>query len=311
MIPTSKEQNERILCTHKRFIKTAKFSFLLVPFSLVLCIYLLQEKDQNQEHQHLNIKLGGASVDSVKNTDQRLREKHPGCFSKNMFKDYEEKPRIFNKKTMVYSLLGRNSTESVRYNHLCPYTKFRYNCAQEKPLEYGKNPTDWKLILKHGSDQCNLWNFIHDMGGPIGVADILIQRQHQHLPTRKGSQDYGTNKKTEEVRPFNVVLFGDSYLRQIIESLICSWSNDITYVAIQKDATFIADLEFLKSQPNGGLQSISINMTGDMQAMPQIWDSEHCEVVHKSNYYHKKVLTPYVCQGYDDNIAVVELGKKN
>ena len=90
----TKGQNARQLCTHERFIKAAKFSFLLVPFSIVLSIYLLQEKDQNQEHQHLNIKLGGASVDSVKDTDQRLRAKHPGCFSKNMFKDYEGKTRI-------------------------------------------------------------------------------------------------------------------------------------------------------------------------------------------------------------------------
>jgi len=307
----TKGQNARRLCTHERFIKAAKFSFLLVPFSIVLSIYLLQEKDQNQEHQHLDIKLGGASVDSVKDTDQRLRAKHPGCFSKNMFKDYEGMTRKFKKQTMTYSLLGRNSTESVRYNHLCPYMKFRYNCARKNPLGYGKNPTDWKLILKYGSDQCNLWNFIHDLGGPIGVADMLIQRQHQHLPTRKGSQDYGTNKKTEEARPFNVVLFGNSYLRQIIESLICSWYNDITYVAIQKDAKFKVDMAFLNAQPNGGLQSFPINMTGDMQAMPQIWDSEHCKKTQNvSQFYHKNVPTPQVCIGYDDNIAVVEFGKK-
>merc|ERR1712238_647956 len=109
---------------------------------------------------------------------------------------------------------------------------------------------------------------------------------------RKGSQDYGTNKKTEEARPFNVVLSGNSYLRQIIESLICSWYNDITYVAIQKDAKFKVSMAFLNAQPNGGQQSISINMTGDMQAMPQILDSENCKRTEKvSQYYHKNVTT--------------------
>jgi len=302
MTPTSKGQNEGQLFTQNRFIKTAKLSFFLIPISLVVCIYILQKKDQSQEHQHLNHKLGGTSVDSVKDTDERLRAKYPGCFSKKIFKE------MFNKKNMVYSLLGRNSTESIRYNHLCPYIKSRYNCATKNPLKYGENPTDWKLTLKRGSDQCNLWNFIHDLGGPIGVADRLIQRQYQHVPIRKGSQGYDTLNVGD--RPFNVVLFGNSYLRQIFEALICSWFNDISYVAIQKGSHFSASMAFLNSQPNEGMGSISLNMTGDMKALPHVLNSKSCRAQDIKEFYNKNVLLPHVCKGYDDNIAVVEFGKK-
>ena len=68
-------------------------------------------------------------------------------------------------------------------------------------------------------------------------------------------------------------------------------------------------MAFFNSQPNNGIQSVTINMTGDMKAMLHVWDSEFCKLRKVSPYYHKNVPASLVCAGYSDDITVVDFGK--
>jgi len=166
--------------------------------------------------------------DEIEKTNINLMEKHPLCFSKNLFETSQNSPRKMKglkfKKVAKYQLIGNDVIHPERYNHLCPfYLKDRYNCARSDSdiQKYGNNPCDWKLVLQpyqrkikpENRGECNLWDLIHDIGGPAGVA-------------RKKIHDViATNNST---RPYNVLLIGNSFLRQIFEALACTWSDDLT-----------------------------------------------------------------------------------
>jgi hypothetical protein len=122
-----------------------------------------------------NADSGEIRTTSVKeDEDTAIRSRHPVCFSENMFSESEEdglNNELNYTDVLKYSLLGKNVTNSVRYNHLCPWMLPRYNCGkskkQSKKQAYGESPVDWKLTLHNGSEQCILWDLIHDLGGPL------------------------------------------------------------------------------------------------------------------------------------------------
>ena len=151
----------------------------------------------------------------------KLKDQYPNCFSEHLFDKRKVGENILHlSQVLQYKLLGKNMTTSVRYNHQCPYMlKDRYNCARNDSdiLNYGNNPTDWKLNLMTGKKgaACPLWDFIHKVGGPVGVAKALETHEK-------------TSKKKRKKRPFIVLMMGNSYLRQVFEALSCGWSNDIS-----------------------------------------------------------------------------------
>ena len=251
---------------------------------------------------------------SLEEDEDTIRSRHPVCFSENMFINEVESSKedglnILNYKDILnYSLLGKNVTNSVRYNHLCPWMKSRYNCAKSKTPAYGESPVDWKLTLQDGSSeqQCVLWDLVHDLEGPIGVGERLLQRRRHSKAKEENDEDELLNE-----RPFTVAMFGNSYLRQIFEALECSWSNDITYTVMQKNSKLnISNAGLLKRKG----APVRIDELGEMERMPQIWQGDTCKLKDEQEFYEDDVPTPQHCSKrsntYDDNVAVVEFGRK-
>ena len=247
--------------------------------------------------------------------DEYIRERHAGCFAKSMYVE-KEKDKVDYQRVWKYSLLGKNVTKSVRYNHLCPWMKNRYNCATSKTdIKYGESATDWKMILESETDQCDLWQLAHDIGGPVGLANILVQRRVQDTQRRLQNMESVSSEKNvateewlleEQKRTmYNVVFFGNSYLRQIIEAFLCSWSHEITHSLSQKGAHYgisVADM----AARNGAL--IRMDELGVMERMPMPWEGEGCKLKDIDHFYDKDVMRPRECDGFDDNIFMVEFG---
>ena len=162
-----------------------------------------------------------------------LKKRHPYCFSNRLFvgsgntKNLNKNKRRLQpiEKIGKYKLIGKNVKSNVIYDHQCPYfLKDRYNCARNNTdiLEYGDNPIDWKLTLtppRVNASECNLWDFVHDLGGPVGVANANAQAS-------AGGDDDG-NKKSRKLisppkhsrneKPCGVLMMGNSYLCQVLK----------------------------------------------------------------------------------------------
>jgi hypothetical protein len=102
-------------------------------------------------------------------------------------------------------------------------------------------------------------------------------------------------------------MLGNSYLRQIFEALKCSWSNDITYTVMQKDNYYAGKG---LSKRKGG--RVRMDELGEMERMPMVWEGNMCTLEDEKEFYRQDVPTPRHCSGtlYDDNIAIVEFGRK-
>jgi len=246
---------------------------------------------------------------SLEEDEDTIRSRHPVCFSENMFTNAEAESEedglnILNYNDVLkYSLLGKNVTNSVRYNHLCPWMKPRYNCAKSKKQAYGESPVDWKLTLQDGSEQCILWDLVHDLEGPIGVGERLLHRRRSKAKKENGEDEF-------KERPLIIAMFGNSYMRQIFEALKCSWSNDITYTVMQKNSKLDISIAGLKKRKGA---PVRIDELGKMERMPQIWQGgDLCDLEDEHEFY-EDVPTPLHCSKsntYSDNVAVVEFGRK-
>jgi len=124
--------------SYTKFIPCYKILVLLMVVSATF--YLLNERSNNNNDDQSSL--------------VRITNKHSGCFSATFFSKEGNTKKLNYAQLMKYSLLGKNVTKSVRYNHLCPYMKIRYNCAKNKTLQYGKSAYDWKLILEQGTNKC-------------------------------------------------------------------------------------------------------------------------------------------------------------
>lgn len=132
---------------------------------------------------------------------------------------------------------------------MCPWLKNRYNCAHNKTKEYGQNAFDWKLVLDPDppgkkerrrnstfSSYCNLWDFVHDLGGPSGLGQIMKKTQNNN----------NGNSKNIHRRTYNVLLCGNSFLRQLFEGLVCSYGDQITDSLSQLFQTFGTSIKSVK-----------------------------------------------------------------
>jgi len=218
---------------------------------------------------------------------------------------FEQKERRLSlPSTGHYALIGDNVSNSIRYDHTCAMMKPRYNCAKKEfRKELGSLPTDWKLVLHHeDSDQsCDLWEFIHDIGGPVGVAQKLIQQR-----TMEGKITYHNDNYED---PVVVLMHGNSFLRQIFEALICGWSTDITNLHVQTNAKYDISHEQMAKRKGA---KVRVDELGNFTSMRK--RSEECHPNEKIKFFFEEgVSLPLTCSGdelYDDNIAMVEFGGK-
>lgn len=242
-----------------------------------------------------------------------IRLLHPGCFSGNFF---DSNRSLKYESTMKYELIGKDVTRSERYNYLCPFIKNRYNCATRKKLEYGKNAADWKLTLlneecmndggEHCFERCNLWNLIHDMKGPSGIGHEMLKNFNHGSNIKNSKEDDSINSQKPLRKKINVAIFGNSYMRQIFESFVCSWTHDMTYHVLEKGGTYDISLDRTRIRNNA---LITMSELGNMKPLPiNIWNGTLCEISKVSQFYEEGLPTPYKCDGYQDNIAVAEFG---
>jgi hypothetical protein len=89
--------------------------------------------------------------------------------------------------------------------------KARYNRASVfNDTSTEKVATDYKLVWKHTNHtkDCDVRRVVDTVGGPQGLARLLGRANH--------------------TRPFQVLLQGNSFLRQMFEALVCGFQSQIT-----------------------------------------------------------------------------------
>lgn len=252
---------------------------------------------------------------SPNNNANNIRSMHPECFSESMFAfNNREITLVDIWRVMKYKLIGRDvKGSSERYNHICPWMKNRYNCASAQMKEYGQNAIDWKLVLSvdqhndnnnnnngDGGDTslskvCNLWDFVHDVGGPVGLGKY---KQHEKQ----------ANNKTNKERTYNIVMFGNSFLRQIFQALVCGYGNQITNSLVQLYQTFGIDLKSMKER---GERKFEVNELGELRDLLTSGKQKCDRYETLPKFYDinfKMDSIPQNCKDYSDNLAMVEFG---
>jgi len=278
-----------------------KHVYLLACAMLVL-FTILSDSSQNNLRLRWNAKpkpeyskrlVNQHTLTSIKN--QSVGKKHSNCFIETMFNNSE----FLYRDTTYYTLMSNNLTDSMRYDHLCPYMKNRYNCGTKEKAMYGGNAYDWKLMLRdQGREErvCNLWDLINDLQGPAGIGKKVLD----DWQTRQGSDRIKRANKTM----INVAMLGNSYLRQIFESFLCTWSHELTFSLFEKDGKYDPSIAGMKLRNNAPL---TFDELGDMEPMPNPNDNQ-CHVASVDEFYEDGLETPHKCKGYTDGIAVAEFG---
>ena len=221
------------------------------------------------------------------------------------------------------------------YNHMCFIMKPRYNCAVPPGLTNNKpSAQDYKFIYKHknvNEDEnviqqqqqqpyCDLEEVIDWLGGPTGIGRVLAQ------------QSSGENDKTAKSHQhYQVLLQGDSRLRQVIESLICRYSNEITNLTLTFNAPDLSinAIKRLKKKhhvssakhilhPNEMGQPRNIGFTNDTTDGGQLKLLNYDELLIKgchnqnsnemANFYYPGVTVPTSIDGCSDDLLMVEFG---
>jgi hypothetical protein len=139
---------------------------------------------------------------------------------------------------------------------------------------------------------CNLWDFANDLGGPIGVAEKLLKE--------KRKEDGG--RKNKNPHAINVIMFGNSYLRQVFEAFICGYKNDITTMKLQKDQKYKISMDDIKKRKG---RPIELNETGDFVAPPI---NSETGTSTQSHFYQPGLPLPVHFENFSDDIAMVEFG---
>ena len=232
--------------------------------------------------------LEGKEKSGVHGLHQPLGEnwqiQHPGCADlKNI--------TVFSDGHFV------RSAYPPRYDHMsCFVMKSRYNCAGQKVENAA---TNWKLVLRQNKQTCDLRAVIDDTHGPMGVAQEM--RRQRGLP---------------DSRPVNVVLQGNSFLRQIWEAFVCGWRHDITQIQVHQGGPHVS-LEAMKNMGNGKFNASQfgkpINMRDLFGGHPETTNFSAIQGCHagpknQSSYYVPGKPVPRNLDECNDNMAMVEFG---
>jgi len=260
---------------------------------------------------------------------KELITRHPNCFSDGLWSrsntgdDDDAKELLSLKEVGKYELItGDNVPSTVPYDHQCPYAiKYSYNCARNSTelasMINGDMPTDWELILAtnrtDSSTECNLSQLIYELGGPIGVSST----HHQHGNEKSNDNgDGGVHDgimKSKTKRPFNVLMMGNSYLRQVFQAMACKWAIDVTEYCASINQTVCYSLQCIKDRgQENGTGFVEINEVGAF--VPPTKYDEGSYQPDKSGktaqFFRPGVKLPMIVypQRLSDDLAMVEFG---
>jgi hypothetical protein len=166
-----------------------------------------------------------------------------------------------------------SSDNPPRYDHAsCFVMKARYNCASAyNATSTEEVATDYKLVWNYANHtkDCDVRRVVDTVAGPQGFARLL--------------------GRTNDTRPFQVLLQGNSYLRQVFEALVCGFQSQIT------------DLKLKIGVPSA---------RGEMIDLPRAREGG-CHGVKKTSiasFYRRNVTVPSTTPGCNDNLGMVEFG---
>jgi hypothetical protein len=218
------------------------------------------------------------------------------------------------------------------YNHMCFIMKPRYNCALPPGLTNDKpSAQDYKFIYKHKnvdedenvkqqqqSPYCDLEEVIDWLGGPTGIGRVLAHQSSEE------------NDETATMpHCYQVLLQGDSRLRQVIESLICRYSDEITNLTLTFNAPDLSinAIKRLKKKhhvssakhilhANEMGQPRNIGFTNDTNEQLKLlsYDELLIKGCHNqnsnemANFYYPGVTVPTSIDGCSDDLLMVEFG---
>jgi hypothetical protein len=163
------------------------------------------------------------------------------------------------------------TTKPSKYDHIsCFLMKARYNCAMPSPpplfhrgLYYHSSnnvdeaihmhqASEYQLIWRHprlGWDRaCNVQELVEAVGGPAGMYPYL-----------------SSTPNTDTRRPFQVLLQGNSYLRQVWEAMVCGFRHQMTNLTLLRHGP-MTSLAYIKSR-SGKLLT--------RQELGEFWTNQH------------------------------------
>ena len=236
----------------------------------------------------------------------------------------------------TFTLRDDNSRRHDSYNHMCFIMKSRYNCALPPGLTNNKHSAqDYKFIYEYKSvdkdenviqqqqqqqqsqqqsSHCDLEEVIDWLGGPTGIGRALAQQSSRE------------NVETAKHQHYQVLLQGDSRLRQVIESLICQYQDEVTNLTLTFESPDLSinaikqlkkkhhDVSSAKNilNPNEMGQPRNIGFTKDTDGQFLGYDellSKGCHNSDKmSDYYYPGVTVPTSIPGCSDDLLMVEFG---
>jgi hypothetical protein len=232
----------------------------------------------------------------------------------------------------IFTLRDDSSGRHDSYDHMCFIMKSRYNCALPPGLTNNKSSAqDYKFVYQYKScdndenviqqqqqqlSHCDLEEVIDWLGGPTGIGHALAQQSSEE-----------NNKTAIKHHRYQVLLQGDSRLRQVIESLICRYSDKITNLTLTFNAPDLSlnAMKQLKKKhhvssakhilhPNEMGQPRKIGFTNDTVGQLLNYDELLRKGCHNqnsnemANFYYPGVTVPTSIPGCSDDLLMVEFG---
>eukprot|EP00978_Attheya_sp_CCMP212_P029207 scaffold103162_cov48-Attheya_sp.AAC.1 len=235
-----------------------------------------------------------------------LRDQFPECISEMQEIDLET--------IGSYQRVPEDSPFPVpRYNHTCFVMKAKYNCVRPTATntnnnnngssEYipGAQAHDYELVLnldlQQGQGQaqskpCRLRTVVETI-----LQNGWLDRQSQSQSGRHASNG-------------DVLLLGDSLLRQIWEAMTCGFSEHITSLQVQQGgpSVYSHDYDSFSSPHSVGADQLGNPLVFTNPQELQLPQAGCHGMSNVSQFYAPGVKVPSSLDGCNDNIAMVEVG---
>ena len=210
-----------------------------------------------------------------------------------------------------------------RYDHsTCFVMKHRYNCAH--PPNYTEPvASDYELVLNlqtttnNNNKVCRIGDLVDALDGPKNLLKLpaaaatktktktSTHNKHKHKSTTASRH---TSEGATTPSPLQIVISGDSYLRQIFEALVCSFSNQITRIRLTKGGPSMS----MKAMRERNKVPFRVDEVGipidDLYSIK----TERCQSGESKGYYRKGVpnVPNTSIPSCNDNLGMVEFGHK-
>ena len=183
-------------------------------------------------------------------------------------------------------MVRRPSRYPVPYDHTCKIMKARYNCAHAMHID--EKATDWILGFESRSGaKCLMKDLLLKSGGILTLRRHIAHWSHRGFAEKKA----------------HILLVGNSFLRQIFEAIVCSFSDNETVGPVMVEV----------GGPDMSLSTLEMNNKFDLTSlgsMVPLADLDGChafEPYSGSHWYEADEFTPLSRANCSDNIATVEI----